>query len=1138
MVRSRDRTSPLMWLAVALLGGLVLAATVIGMAHAVSAGPVEPTASPGGIEGVLYEPDGLTPVGGGWIDIHDDHDEPWMGTETATDGSYQIANLPPGGYTLHAYPPPGSPYAASLPARVIVHAGQWSAQNLLLTEVQISGWVQDSANSARIGGAVVVAHDEPPTVERWSPTDANGEWKIGGVTDGVTYHLEVVPPPETEYVPLPVEYTAVPPETGVALELHIPPPNLAGRVHDYLGDPVPGAGVVVHHDDFWVETAAGDAGEFLFRGLPPGDFWVVAVPPWGVQGLLSSEPFTVEIAQPDTFHDVGVLTLPQAFKRATGRVTYAGTANAVRNAVVAAHRLDRPGYADTPTDETGAYTLSLAGGEWHLRVEPHPPPAPPAQWIFSREPAWIVFTGAPTDPERVVADLEVIPTNARVMGRVVCPGGVPCPADSPHWQDVRVELRNERIGNAAGLGPDYRFDIPIPDGWYELVVHVRHPLVQGPAPMPVFVGPGGQLDVGNVELLPKDAQFVGQVFNEQNVGMPGVPVYGWQPEGPGRGWAETDAQGVYTMPVISGEWFLEPQPLPEMPYVYRGLLRLARVARGGTVVGVDFRLTWAEARIRGIAVDAGDPASERLWGLDGWATAHRLPSEELFSEAPIWDGGFGLKVRGGHDYAVALHTPVQAPYVSGHSGAIAVGLGETVTTLVPLEHKDAGIVGQLIVAGSSPPQPAHGVRAEVFGEDERGHWTVGRVDPQAAEYGMEVVSGTWRLRAYVDPESGYVADPHPMVVATESGQPPAVQHLEVWPINATIRGRALQPDGSEMPEAFVHVEGESPHVGYFERHVRTDRWGYFELVVPEGKYTVGAGLPPTELEKRGWLNPPPIENVVATPDATVLGLRLRFRALDGEIEGTIRFAPSLSVVPTHPAYVWGWSENGEWAETQALTRTADTFAYRLRVISDTVWHIGAVYEDPDNGAFYESAEETVDLTASAQATQDLQLAGPHALPQPFIVSFDASQMQTIVMPDGVELNIPPGSLGTGTATLFIYPTREMRPEEGREVIGAGYEIWAVDQNGQEITHFNQDVIMTLPYPDDTWLESHGIRENLLIPVYYSTLAGRWILAESYVVDTANNEITLQIAHFTTFGTLATEEEQYPIYLPIVFNMYP
>jgi hypothetical protein len=59
--------------------------------------------------------------------------------------------------------------------------------------------------------------------------------------------------------------------------------------------------------------------------------------------------------------------------------------------------------------------------------------------------------------------------------------------------------------------------------------------------------------------------------------------------------------------------------------------------------------------------------------------------------------------------------------VSGHSDPIAVGLGQVVTTVVHLEFKDTGIVGRLIVAGSSPPQPARGVHGHVFGEDERGH---------------------------------------------------------------------------------------------------------------------------------------------------------------------------------------------------------------------------------------------------------------------------------------------------------------------------------------------------------------------------------------------------------------------------------
>ena len=74
-----------------------------------------------------------------------------------------------------------------------------------------------------------------------------------------------------------------------------------------------------------------------------------------------------------------------------------------------------------------------------------------------------------------------------------------------------------------------------------------------------------------------------------------------------------------------------------------------------------------------------------------------------------------------------------------------------------------------------------------------------------------------------------------------------------------------------------------------------------------------------------------------------------------------------------------------------------------------------------------------------QATQNLELQGPYMLPQPFIVSFDGSQMQTIVMPDGLTLVIPAGAMVTsGTVTLFIFPTRALRPEPDSACIGAGY----------------------------------------------------------------------------------------------------
>jgi hypothetical protein len=1131
--------------AIALLVGLILALSMTS-AQALPVSPQSPSDAPGGVKGFLYPPLGTTqmPVAYGWIDIHDEFGQPWMGTDTDPGGYFEIPNLPPGGYVLNAYPPPGNPFAASLPLEVEIPSGGWVSRTLRLTWTRIAGQVLDAGNGLPIEGAAVVAHNVGWTVERWDQTNLNGEFKIGGVISGTPYIVEAFPPPETPYAPSEPK-TVVPISLSVTLEMGVPPTNVVGTVVSYLGAPVPGAGVVVfrEHEDFWKETAADELGGFLFRGLPTGTLWIQAAPPWGPAGagLLSSPPFSITLPQPDALVNVGVITLPKALKTVTGQVVDPVTPATIDNAVVVAHRLDGPGFADTPVDMMGMFTLSLPGGEWHLAVKPFEPPAPPPEWIFPGPPAWVAFKQPISATEEITGVvLEVIPTDAWVTGHVLCPGPsgpTSCGGNPPHW-DIWVELRNDEIHNGMTLGPSYDFNIPIPAGGYELVVHVFHPDLQGPQPIPVFVGPGQTLILPDITLVRKNAHITGRVRSELGIGLPDVAVLGWQPEGFGWGYAKTNASGVYTMNVVPGEWFVEPQPNPEQPFVYRGRPQIVRVAPEGTVAGVDFKLTRAGARIEGAAVDAH--TYERLWGLNGWAWAEQIvaPDEvEFFSDAPMWDGGFNLKVQGSEQYNVGLNVPPHAPYVSGGAGPVPVGPGATVTLAVPLERKDAMIEGHLIDALTGAP-PTRTVWAEIFGEDERGHWVGGGIDAKLsnnARYELAVVSGTWHLRARVDPDSGYVAVPTTTLITIQAGQ--VISHdFEIWPINTFISGRVLQPNGDPLSKTVVFAEGESPFVGHFETKTRSDALGNFELLVPEGGYVVGAGMHPDELEARGWLPPRPIDVPYVTRTSPATGLELHFRQLDGEIHGSISFAPGLAVTTTHPAYVWGWSEDGDWAETVAMTTSLNTFTYTMRVVSDTVWHIGTVYEDWDNDVYYESPEATVPvLPPSGQAVKDLKLGGPWPLPQPFIISFDGSQMQTIIMPDGVELTIPPGALVTsGTVTLHIFPTKELRPEKGKEIIGAGYEMWATNQNGQEITQFNQNVVMMIPYPDDAVLKARGIVEQMLIPVYYSTLDGRWILADSYVLDTVNNEITLQISHFTKFGAFSTGKE-YGIYLPLVLR---
>jgi hypothetical protein len=893
---------------------------------------------------------------------------------------------------------------------------------------------------------------------------------------------------------------------------------------------------VLHNEWFWRETHADELGHFLFRGVPPGDYVLKAGPPWGSEGLLSSLPIPVGILSSTYLFDAGVITLPQALKSVSGHVVEAGSGIPVIDAVVAAHRLDEGGFADTLSDPTGAFTLSLSGGEWYLGAKPF---SPGAEWVFPGPPVWVGFELPPTQTEVITGVvLEVLPTNAWVSGQVVptepstCPGPTPCPFAEEIW----VELRSDDIVNGAGLDPSGNFVIPIPAGWYELIVHVEHPFWQSPRPIPVHVGPGETLNLPPIQLRARNARISGLVSNYLGIGLPGVPVVAWQQDGFGWSWAETDASGAYTLPVAGGSWVVEPLPWPEMDYIYRGHPKSVHVAPHGQVTGIDFVLTYAAARIEGFAVDAH--SGDFLWWLDGWAwSAKKLGPGQFtfFSEAPMWGGNFMLKVKGGHDYAVGIDLPPHAPYVSGAAGPFSVGPSGYVSVAVPLEPKDAMIHGHLVdvTTGLPPTQPVWGA---VFGEDEGRppHWVHVDIDADAAEYALAVISGTWHLNAWVDPSSGYVALPTTKHAYVESGQV-VVRNFPILPINSYITGQVLTPGGDPLTTtAFVFAEGHSPIVGYFEAHGETNPDGGFELRVPYGTYAVGAALPGDELALLEWLNPPPIESVYTSlSDPVVSGLELRFRELDSEVRGSVTFAAGINVTPTHSAYIWGWSEDGEWAETEAgLITGTSTFTYSMRVVSGT-WHVGAVFEDWDNGLYYESMEQTAVALSNGHVVRDLELQGPWTMPQPIIVSFDGSQMQTIIFPNGVELSIPPGAIVTsGTVTLFIFPTKEMRPEPGREFIGVGYEIWAVDQNGQEITQFNQDIVVTFYY-DPTQLAAL-VQEAHLIPVYYSTLAGRWILADSYVLDTANNKIILQISHFTRFGVMRGEES-YDIFLPLVLR---
>ena len=153
--------------------------------------------------------------------------------------------------------------------------------------------------------------------------------------------------------------------------------------------------------------------------------------------------------------------------------------------------------------------------------------------------------------------------------------------------------------------------------------------------------------------------------------------------------------------------------------------------------------------------------------------------------------------------------------------------------------------------------------------------------------------------------------------------------------------------------------------------------------------------------------------------------------------------------------------------------------------------------------------------------QDILLHPTYGASEPLIFTLDVTQFQSIVLPNGVQIDIPAGALGSeGWVTLYIIPGGGPERGPGQTVMGGGFEVRAVDSNGQEIRQFSNNVLITIPYPSDEELAALGIDESQLAPAYFAELLGSWAVVDNYTQDTVNNIIKFQVDHFSRFDNLS------------------
>ena len=1032
-------------------------------------------------------------------------------------GTFSLGPVPNGLYVLKAVPPTGSGYTQSEPVPVSVFNAPVDVGVVPLTEPEIFGTVTAPDGVTPVPAEAWVHTLRGMPVQRVEAP--GGQFLVGGLPLG-TYDLRASPVTDDPYWHSPLRTVAID-GTTQTITLTLSVADVYGVANDHLGNPVPDATVYAvglagygHRRD-----RTGGSGFYAIGDLRAGTYLLTARPPWYEGALLPPRPisFTLPGATPPY-----TLTFRAPPKLVTGAVK-TNTGDPVMNARVVAHRLDKGGHARTLSRASGDYELRLSDGLWALTVKAISTTVP-SEWVYPDPPQLVHFQHN-SRPEQKRVDFTVLTADANVIGAVEMPGG----GAATRPLTVTVSLHNdEGVGRQAAVtiaagAISETFDIAVPSGGYRVSVKSHDPAYTGPVVAPIRVLPDTTYDLETLELLERDAIITGTVTDEGGSVIADIPVTAWQPGAPGGARAVTGPGGQYALSVAAGRWHVQPSPGPEQPYIYTGPGERVVISSTGTVSDVDFSLVLATATIAGTLVDEmGNPVTDAEGAallpfmLEGWASATHVVTRSLHNGAPIEVGIFSISVPSG-TYRVAAHFPAGSPYMSTGERRVAVDAGETASVTLTVKEKDARIVGALwdprnqdVVAGVDA-----GVAA--WAGD---NWARTVVDPGNGSYTMTVAAGLWHLGYRVDPASDYVGLMNHKNVPVASGQTVPVP-LPVAKRDGAITGTVLGPDGEKLAGARVIADGVGPVVSNLRLSTHSDRHGRFSLALPHGDYHLGATVGVTESIK------PALRHVWVPPDGTSGGHVLQFRWPDAVISGTLTITNTSGSSGT--VLIWGWSEDDAFVKARVPV-TESVGGYSLDVVSNTIWHVGAVYETPSQ---YWLARETVELEGGG-AKQDLVLAGPHGKPAPVAVTFDASQPQRVQLADGTHIYIPAGAMPVeGQVTLHVVPVATLPHQRHASVYRYGYALTAVDEEGHPITeHFNQEVVIGFAY-DRRKLWAAGVSEHFLKPAYFSSTTNEWTFPESYVVDTEHNRVVMQIDHFTDFALTGVLGSW--VFLPVVLR---
>jgi len=1002
---------------------------------------------------------------------------------------------------------------------------------------QVYGWSQDGSYSQ------YSASDIGP---------GNLFYQFGGMPTGQNY-VQALPPSINPLHYSPSEVHAFMMFTGTQYEigamqtytLTLKAANFIGKLQyppSYSACPgcvVPGVDVFLHASSlgYTAWTSSDAAGEFFFGGLQPGTYvlqfflpdalqfdWEV---PFGPDNIFELVTTTDVISR---VYDLQAIT---PTKWLSGYVMLQGD-GAVADAWVLAYQFNSGQRKMTSTDANGRYEMSLGPGLWYVWVQSN---NAASGWYFDQSwGQWLQFSSEPAEVEMRSVDFTVMPAvYYLVEGSVLDEAFNP-----PPYHSVTVRLCRDEGGCFSTLVEDGGyFAVSVLAGSYRLWLSVDPNIgLLPPLDNGAFIDVFADRTLEPLFLRPaasRSAWLNGRVVNiATGLGLGGVVVQAWTDSGD---WVTTTtaADGYYNLALTPGEWrasLLLNNAQASYWFVWPPQVREGRLQAGQIASDVNFMAHYRDSTLQGFLTnELGDPLTDTVATVYAYSCN---PTHCWLVDARRAMGGyFNLRVPGNMTYTLNAWLPSGSDYLSGGSVVVPLSMAQTVTDVhLTLQTAASRIHGRLLDRAKGAVE----ARAEVFAVQDH-QWVQDSLWPgkDPYEFNLRVplpfTDTHWTIGLWVDPSSGYVADPTTGlydVLLTAGMTETQPISLYVRRLDALITG-SVTLDGAPAPYVRVYARGRAGSAEWglsFEGVSGPD--GTFTISVPSGSYWVGAYVP-AEMSSLYFAPSPLAWNGPASNPLHLAFIR-RDAAL---ISGALSVTPASAISPTAVVHVFGTSRLGYVEVTATLAG-----GYHLPVASNTRWTIWAAYEDPVADAYYLSQKIILDVLTGTLSAINLALeAAPEALPDTLCWSFDAARLMRLNLPSSGNqpaalVTIPAGAFPVdGQVTVCATPHAAM--PGGEAFIGFAYDLEARDSQGNLITEeFDQPIRISFLVPAEQ-LPAAADAHSLQV-MFYSPLRQAWVALENLYFNPATGWLSGATRHFTKFGVRGSfGEESYRLYLPVV-----